>query len=538
MTDNQPPNSTTINSQGEALGARVGHGMAWLIVITLLNKGLTSIAQVVLGWQLSAEDFSVYAVATAFAGFIVVCKEAGMRELIIQRGKERYEQYAGATFWLAFWYNVVMAGVIAAVAFPLALYLKKPDFFWVIILLGVAVPVGTAGGMIQSKMRLHLDFARSSMVAFWSNLVRQITSIGFALGGLGALSLAIPAVLASALESVITTRKREDRLWQRPAAVQQWPELLRQGRWLMFGSVTNFAVDWGPFMVLMPLGLLTATENGYFYFGYSITAQVGVLLGVSVLLVLMPALTRLTHDEARLGQAVLRSLRTLMLVASIASLGLAACMPALETLLWHGKWSASVWATVILGVFFPWRITFGLTAALLMAQGRFKLYSWLTLLEGAGLTACCCIAALIEPTATSVAIGAGLWLFVSRAIICMWLCKQLNLPRRRLALAMSGSWILAIFAGAAGWAADHYIPLQSMLAQHVPFGSDRMKLTLIALLRVIMAGTITSVIFLTLARVFLHEGLLDVVRVAPPRLRKPLGLLFGVRPEEQVESDA
>jgi hypothetical protein len=194
--------------------------------------------------------------------------------------------------------------------------------------------------------------------------------------------------------------------------------------------------------------------------------------------------------------------------------------------------------TIILGIFFAWRITFGLSAALLVAQGRFKLYSWLTLFEGVGLTLSCCVAALIEASATSVAIGAGIWLFVSRAAICLWLCKQLNLPRRTLAVAMSSSWITAIVAGVAGWAADHYLQesIRSGISQSLPFGSPTVKLMIADLVRVGVAGIVTSALFLVLARAFLHEALKDVVQVAPMKLRRILGLVCGVRPDEQGES--
>ena len=539
MSDSQAQTGeTTSQPQTEALGARVGHGMAWMVVAAIANKLLTSIAQIVLGWKLDPEAFSVYAVATGVAGFVAVCKEAGMRELLVQRGRERFDDLSGPAFWLAFWYNMVVAALIGIIAYPLSLHLDKPEFAMVVLVLGIALPVGTVGGILGSKLRNDLNFSVSSKIAVGVNLVRQTSSIGFALGGMGALALAIPAVLAAAYESIASSRVSKINLWKKPARTQEWPALFRDSRWLMFASLSNFAVDWGPFVMLLPLGLLTAEQNGQFYFGYSITAQVGVLLGVSVLLVLTPALTRMAHDPARLRHAVLRSMRTLMLVASIASLGLSACMPALESLLWHGKWEPSVWATVILGIFFPWRITFGLTAAILLAQGRFKLYSWLTLLEGAGLTASCCFAAWIEGSATSVAIGGGLWLFVSRAVICMWVCKQLQLPRRELAVAMGSTWIIAIAAGAAGWSADHFLPIRQVLPQYMPLGSDAVKLMIADAVRVGVAGTVTSVLFLALARVFLHEALKDVVRVAPMKVRRIMGIICGVRPDEQTESAA
>lgn len=538
MTDiaAQPPNPSPAPAApqpAEALGARVGHGMAWIVFVTIANKGLTSIAQIVLGWKLDAADFSVFAVATGIAGFIMVCKEAGMRELVVQRGKDQYEQIAGPTFWLAFWYNVIVAAIIAALAYPLSAYLNKPSFALVIIVLGIALPIGTTGGMLLSKVRIDLDFARGSKISFWSNLLRQLSCIAFAFAGMGSMALALPAVVAAAAESIMYGRTSKIKLWREPAKTEQWPALLRDSRWLMFASVANIAIDWAPFVVLMPLGLLSATQNGLFYFGYQITAQVGVMLGMSVLLVLMPALTRLNADPIRQGQAVMRSLRTLMLVASIASLGLAACMPALESLLWRGKWQDVVPATILLGIFFPWRITFGLTAALLMAQGRSKLYSMLTLFEGVGLTISCCVAALIEPTATSVALGAGLWLFISRAAICLWITKQLGLPRRKLAIAMSSSWCMAILAGAAGWAADHYTNLRALLPQHIPIGSDATKLMLTDAVRLGLAGSVTALVFLVLARLFLHEALRDVVLVAPVRLRSILGLICGVQPHEK-----
>lgn len=513
--------SPAMTSTSPGLGAAVGSGLTWMVGVTFLNKAMTSVAQVVLGHKLSPADFDLYATATAVAGFTMICREAGMRELLVQRGPNEYERLAGPAFWLATSYNVVVGVLMVGVGWLVAQRQQDPQLAWMMWVMAVALPLGTMGGILQNKMRLDMQFRMFSLKTALSNLARQCSSIIFALLGMGAMSFAWPVLICAVVESIGGYTGTRDRIWARKAHPEQWPGLLRESKWLMFGSIAAFSLDYGPFL-LRPIMNLSKHVNGVFFFSFQITAQIGALLGWTVILVLVPALTRLNGERERQIAAAIRALRALMLVASAASLGLAAVIAPLEDLLWRGKWSDAVAPVVILGLFFPWRVTFGLTSSLLMAQGRFKLYAWLTLLEGAGFTGACCVGALIEESPESLSLAGGIWLAVSRIVINIWLFRGMGVSAWGVCRSMIPPWLTAIAAAACGIGLDRLVG-PSLGASLPRLLSD--------VVRVGVIGGAFGIVFLVLTRVFLGDALRDALAVTPRRVRPIAARLMGVRPE-------
>ncbi len=545
LTSPEPPPAASEkidNEPIEQLGRIVGSGMALMVVATVVNKGMTMLAQWVLGLRLSAEDFAVYAYATAIAGFTMVCREAGIRELLVQRGHTQYENLAGTGFWLALTYNLIVAGIMALIAIPIAALLHQPELKYMLWVMALALPIGTVGGLLQTSMRLHLRFREFAANNLSSSVARQGSSMIFALSGVGALSLAWPVLVGAVTESVGAFARTRDALWKRPAQRERWPTLLRESKWLMFASVANFAVDWGPFLLMavlaaaykvtpeqtahlarflhMDAGALTGIlksvslddkESGYFYFAFMISAQIGVLLSFNLSLVLTPALARLNDNRDRLAHGVLRSLRTLMLAGSIGSLGLASIIAPLQHLLWKDKWDPAVPAVIILAVFFPWRITFGICSSLLQAQGRFRLYAFLTFIEGAGLTIFTIVGAIIEPTATSMAWWAGGWLFVSRLGATIWIFRTIDVRWTHVVASTAPAWVLAVIAAGVGFLGGRYLPVTLFLPTAPGWTVD--------LLSTVLGGSACTLVFVTLCRLLLRSHLEEMLSVAPHRLR-------------------
>lgn len=533
--------SASQNSEDPALdqpigqmGRIVGSGMALMVVATVTNKLMTMLAQWVLGAKLNAEDFAVFAYATAIAGFTMVCREAGIRELLVQRGEKQYESLVGTGFWLAFVYNLVVSAVMALIALPLARVLKQPLLAPMLWVIAAALPIGTVGGILQTSMRLHLRFRDFAANTLLGSFTRQGSMIFFALRGMGAMSLAWPVLVGTIFEAIGAYLRTRDPLWKRPAEVARWPGLLRESKWLMFASVANFAVDWGPFLLMGAITALsqvqsgplagiakafslTDREAGIFYFAFMITAQVGVLLSFNLSLVLTPALARLNDDPQRLANGVLRSLRTLMLAGSIGSLGLACIIEPLQHLLWPpakgelvGKWHAAVPAVIILGIFFPWRITFGVSASMLQAQGRFRLYALLTAIEGGGLTLFTIIGAVVQPTATMMAWWAGGWLLVSRLALTLWVMRSIRVSWFDVLVSTFPAWLAAVIAAGCGLGTIR-LPWASWIGSTHPRVIDAVSM--------VAAGCVCVLVFTVLCRTVLRSHLVEVLAVTPTRLR-------------------
>lgn len=431
---------------------------------TALAKGAAFIAQIVLGWLLLQEDFGLYFTALAVAGFVQVMRDGGVREVLVQRGAAAYANLAGPVFWLALAMNVAAGAILAGLAPVIAGLYEEPRLTPLLLVIAVSLPLSTPAAILLAKLRIDLRFGVVSRISIVSAIARHGGTIALAYWLKSPMAFVLPLILVAVVEwAWAWWATREERPpWMKAARVREWIGLLKAGYWMIVQTLANVLLDVGSFAVL---GLIvTQAVVGTYGFAFNWIAQVGVLLSFNMQQVLFPALTRVQDDPARLRDATLRSLRALMLVAAISCLGLAAVMEPLEKLLWHGKWEAAVVPVMVLGVFFAFRVSFGLCAAVLMAAGRFRAFSFLTMAEGVGVMAAGAIGAAIHGDATGIAMWTGAQLAIGRLVATVIVLKPLGIGAGEVLRAGVPAWLLATLAAAAAVMVDRSGGVQSVLA--------------------------------------------------------------------------
>ena len=537
-TDGQEPRTT---HESRALGHAVGGGMSWMVVATIGTRAATFAAQILLGWWLLPRDFALYGVATALAGFMMICRDMSTGTLLVQRGREAYRSNDGAAFWLAFTYNIIVASVGSIAAFPLAnrVY-NQPELAWMLVVMLWALPIGAVGNNLFARLRLDLRFKAFSWQMALSGLFRQVAMIVLARMGFGPMSFALPMLLNSIFDSVSLYLITREAPWTRPPQFDQWVGMIRQAVWLMVNSLANFAMDYGPFLVLGPIMALTLANEkaaydivGFYFFAYQITGQIGVMLAYNAMIVLVPALQRMKGEPERQRAAALRALRTLMFTGSICSLGLASIMGPLERILWQGKFAESVAAILIFGAFYPWRITFGLCTSVLMAQGAFRRLAVLSAFECIGLIAASAAAGFVSPSVQGIAWWTGGWGMFSRMLSTWYVFHKLGGRWTATVSAMVPAWLVALAAfGVAMWM-DHRLQLGSTIAGNArvinylttlvgPERCDHWAAIAGNAAQLIVTGGMCAAVFVVLASLFLADDMRDMLRVMPARVRGPL----------------
>lgn len=503
----------------EPMGRTVGRGMGWMAFSTVSMKALAFIAQIVLGWLLNPGDFGLYSTALAVAGVVTAFRDGGVRELLVQRGEGAYGRLVGPVFWMAMAINAA-AGVVLCLAAPLIAAAYDKPLTWLLVVIGVSLPMGTPAAILQTRLRMQLRFGVLSRIQIGSALVRNLGTIVLASPpfSMGPLSFVLPLILITIYEGLASYLAAKERPWRGPARPREWGGLFLATRWLIFATLANILFDLGPFAVL---GAIIAEHIvGVYFFAWQITAQIGVLLSSNVQQVLFPALARMEGDRARMAQASLRVLRALMLVGGYMSLCLAAVMGPLESVLWHGKWEDAVAAVQILGFFFPMRITFGLCAAIMLAEGRFRGLSYLTLYEGIGITIAAAIGAWIDGSPTTIAWWTGGAMATSRLFATMYIMHSVGVGPGRVLRAILPPWVLATGAAALAVGLDHYLGLGGA-ARSALAGAGlgpTLKATLVDGFRVVVIGTVCTAAFAAGARVIIPTRLREAIAVGPRRI--------------------
>ncbi len=550
-------------ARAEAMGKTAGRGAAWMVSATALLKLTTFVAQLALGKLLTAEDFGLYAMALAATKLLSICQDGGVRDLLIQRGREAYASHSGRIFWFAFAFNMTVATMISLLAPWVAnRWFERPELVQMLLVLALALPLGTPNTILQAKLRLDLRFRVTSTLMIVTGLTRQVSTVALALAAAGPMSFVIPAVICAVLDSIMAYAVTRDAPWTRRAEVGRWGEVYQQSQWLIFGSVANLLIDRGPYLVMQPvmiwaspLGHTVATAaatrvTGSYFWAYEMVAQIGVMLSWNLQLVLQPVFQRLAVDGPRLREGAVRAMSGMMLVGSLASLGMAVVMDPVEKMIFNGKWEPATAAVAVFGIFFPFRILYGLTSAVLLAQGRFRAWCLSSFAEGLSFTAAGAAAAWIiaDPSAQAMAWWTASTLAVGRFLVTLWVMKSIGARRRQTIGDIVGPWMMAMMAAAAAVLVDHSLQLDSVVHRAVAdIDREQIAVTIVAgtgaagwltglidhfgleprwhaacieFVRFVVNGSVCAAVFLAASRAMTPHVLGDAVRVMPPRLAR------------------
>lgn len=509
----------------QALGASVGRGASWMVAATVLTKIAAFVTQILLGWWLTKGDFAVFGVTIALSGFVQIFRDGGVREVLVQRGPSQYQELAPAVFGLAGAMNL-LAAVLMGLAggaiwwmqahHPQLLTETYADHYvpWMLAVIAVTLPLNTPAAVLQAKLRLDLKFDTLSHIAVGSAIVRNGGTIVLAWWLKNPLAFVLPLLAVAVVENIWSYLATKDAPWMRGLGFARWKEMLASGIWMIIGSLSNIMLDVASFGVI---GLVLSKDlTGDYFFSYNWIANIGTILGFTLQQVLFSALARLKDEPARFAAAVRRAQGVQMMLGAAASLGVACVMEPLEHLLWHGKWSAAVPAVMILGLFFAFRVTFGLSTAVLMARGKFKQLSGLTAIEGIGVVGLGALGAWLHGTVEGVAWWTGGSLLVTRVLCTIIAFRPIGISAGEVLRGMFPAWSLACIAAALAVWMDRGLILSARLDEaFAAVSSVVWRGRCVDVVRMIMVGGVFAVTYATLCRVMLGGVVREVCQALP-----------------------
>jgi O-antigen/teichoic acid export membrane protein len=502
-----------------------------MVAATMLTKVAAFVTQILLGLWLSNGDFAVFGVTLALSGFVQIFRDGGVREVLVQRGLKEYHELAPAVFGLAGLMNLAAAILMGGAGLTIWwMQQYRPHWLsetyadhhmpWMLGVIALTLPLNTPIAVLQGKLRLDLKFDTLSHIALGVAVVRNGGTILLAWWLKNPMAFVLPLLAIAVLENLWSYLAARDTPWLRGLGVKHWKEMLSSGVWMIIGAISNTLLDVASFAVI---GLILSKQlTGEYYFAYYWIANIGTVLGYTIQQVLFSAFARFKDERERFASAVRRAQGVQMMLGAAASLGVACVMEPLERLLWHGKWSGAVVAVMILGLFFAFRVTFGLSAAVLMAQGKFKKLALLTGVEGIGVVGCGAIGALLHGTVEGVAWWTGGSLLLTRVVCTIISLRPLGIGTLEVLRGMFPAWILACVAAGIALSADYYAQLPERLeALFVSVQALSWRERWVDIARIIAVGGMFALLYAALCRVMLAS----VVREVCSALPGPVGRL-------------
>jgi PST family polysaccharide transporter len=418
------------NSESGGLGTDAVRATGWSLANTALAKFGTVGIGVVLARMLGPESFGTFAVATVALLAILAFNELGV-SLAIVRWPGDPGGIIPTVSTLAVMSSVVLfgAGYFAAPGFAGAM--GDPEATGVVrlmclcILLNglVAAPAAVMQRHFRQRERMFID-----QVNIW---LGAVLSVALAVGGLGAMSLAIGRVAGTAVAAVLFVRCA-------PRAVRfGWDQtllrpLLRFGLPLAGASAIVFAVGYADQVVTG--SLLGTTQLGLYVLAFNLASWPVALFSQPLRSVAPAVFARMQGDRAAMGRVFVSLSRVLALVAVPMCLLLAGAAEPIVSFVYGVDWAPAVVALRWLALFAALRILFELAYDYLVVLQRSR----------AILAVQAAWATVLVPT-----LAVGAWLFgiegVAAAQLLVGTCVAL--PAYWFLLATSGVAMPAFWRG-------------------------------------------------------------------------------------------
>lgn len=493
--------SQSASAGAAPIGSAVLRGSFWMVLNSLVTRLASLLAIIFLGNWLNDHDFGVYGLAISMSALAGVLRDGGVRQLLFQRQKE-YETLLGPVFWMALTFNSATGLILAALAPVLAKVYGEPETLPLLLVIAAAQPLATPGVMYQASLGIHMRFGAVAMIQAISGVIRFGGAIVLAWRGVGPMSFVIPIPVSALFEWAAGAWLTREQLWRRGANVGSWPGMFALSVWVLLGTFGIAVMNWGANPAIKLFGAETEMVGAYF-FAYQIVVQVGILLSSNVNQVLFAAMTKIAAEPERLAQAALRSLRQVMLLAALLSVGLAVTFAPLETIVWKGSKAACAPAVLWLGALYPLSVALAVPLAVQQARGRFKAWAMGLLATSAVSLTGAVIGASLHKTPEGVAIWSGAATSIATLTYAYTILRGLGVSLYRTCVSALPAWVLSIIAGYGAWVFGERIASQP------------------ALIRFVLIGMVFTLLFVLLVRVGVKRHLLDTINVMPARLRGP-----------------
>jgi O-antigen/teichoic acid export membrane protein len=338
----------------------------WSFLNTVVSRLGTLAIGIVLARVLGPESFGTFAVATVAMLAMLSFNELGV-SLAIVRWRDDPSRIAPTVNSISVLSSLVLFGVVILTAPSFASAMGDPDATNVVRLMSVAIVINGAVAGPAALLQREFKQGRRMAIDQVNTWLGAVVSLGLALTGLGAMSLAIGRVAGSLVSGVIF-------LFWSPMPysfglnLSVAKALLRFGLPLAGASMIVFAVGYADQLVTG--AILGSTALGFYVLAFSLSSWPVSIFSQPLRSVAPAAFARLQDDPTQMNRAFADVLKLLSAVALPSCLLLAGAASAIIDFVYGSVWAPATVALSFLGVMAAARIFFELAYDFLVIKGE------------------------------------------------------------------------------------------------------------------------------------------------------------------------
>lgn len=342
----------------QELNTKVKTATKWSAITEILSKLLTPITSMVLARLLTPEAFGVVTTLTMIITFAEIFTDAGFQKYLIQHNftdnKDRDESTN-----VAFWSNLVMSmviwGIIAIFANPLAALVGNPGLGYVLIVACSAIPLAAFSSIQMALYKRDMDFKTLFKVRMVGIMVPVFVTIPSALIFKNYWALVIGHIVQNVINAVLLTVFSK---WKprRFYSFVKLKNMLSFTIWSMVEAISIWLTKY--FDIFIVGAMLSQYYLGLYKTSSTVVGQIMGLITAITTPILFSALSRLQDDESEFQKLFFSFQKIVGLLVIPIGVGIYCYNDLITNILLGNKWSE---ASGFVGL---WGLTSALTIVL------------------------------------------------------------------------------------------------------------------------------------------------------------------------------
>ena len=445
MNDNStdPPNEAEPGS----LRQKAFWGAAIMVATRFSVRFLGLISAAFLARLLTPEDFGLFGTAALALSFFLLIKEVGMSEAVIKQ-QDLTKQDLDTLWTIRFLLSFLSAGALLIAAPFIAIFLKDPRVLAVLQIMALVPVIDSFASPASALMLRDFKFGSDFLLKSSDKLVRVIAVIGVALILRSYWALVFGALLASVFGVIISHIARP---YRPKFTLINHRDHINFALWTYVRNVANYVARSSDEFIVR--GMASTSFFGFYHMSRDLGRTLIGELITPVGEAMLPALSKMQQDPARLAAAISNVFGAALIVGTAVSFGVAVTAHELVLVILGDQWMAAAPFLTMLAVGCACNSIGEINRSSFIAAGLAKTSTNFWLLRALIYSIGCLIAGLYAgPTEIA--------LTFSALSVCMLfiearhLFRVLGLPARILSLA-----VRPLLSGLTMVAAVYFLPL-------------------------------------------------------------------------------
>lgn len=373
------------------LRGRAKTGAAWTTAVSVVSRLQQMLLQVVLAWLLAPGDFGLIALAYTVLAYAWFLQHAGLGAVLLQRQK-RFRLWVSPATGLVMLTGLLSTLLTLAAAWPAAAAYGQPRLAGVIAVLAISILPDALRSIAHVKLRAALQFRADCTLQLAALMLTLLLTLAFASGGFGVYSFVLPRVAVSLVMLGIEWRVAKPGVrWDR--ILHRWRYLISSSAWVTAAGLCIQVMNQGDYMIL---GLFSDEATvGHYFFAFMLSTQAMMLVTINLGGVLTPVLSRMQDRPTVQVDRFFEACSLIGLAGIPACFGLALVADPLIRVFFDDRYLPAIPFLQWLSVGMAFRMVGHNGSFLMQANGRWRAYFLLSLLNAIGFLAVCLLGVLL-----------------------------------------------------------------------------------------------------------------------------------------------